>query len=61
MESDRGQNMGRRTVIYEIQQHPVGYVVIARGARVGIATYANILDAIACARVANRFERSQQK
>ena len=50
--------------IYEIQQHPVGYVLIARGAAGGIAayaTFANILDAIACARVANRFERSQQK
>ena len=47
--------------VYEIQQHADGYVVISRGARVGIATYADILDAIACARVANRFERSQQK
>jgi predicted transcriptional regulator len=57
---DTRQNAAMNT-IYEIMQHRDGYVVIARGAAVGIATYANILDAIACVRVANRFERSQQK
>jgi hypothetical protein len=45
---------------YSVKQHPAGYEVIARGADRGISTHANILDAIAAARVANRYLRSLQ-
>jgi hypothetical protein len=46
---------------YTIKQHPDGYQVIATGATVGISTHANILDAIAACRAANRYVRSLTK
>jgi hypothetical protein len=45
-------------MIYEIRTHVDGYTVALRGAKVGISTHADILDALASCRVANRFIRS---
>jgi hypothetical protein len=42
---------------YEIRIHADGYVVAAKGSPVGISTHADILDALAACRVANRFAR----
>lgn len=46
------------TNTYQIKQHANGYQVIARGSVVGISTHADILDALAACRAANRYVRS---
>jgi hypothetical protein len=46
---------------YTIKQHPDGYVVTRHGAGRGISTHANILDALAACRAANRYVRSLTK
>jgi hypothetical protein len=42
---------------YEIRIHADWYVVAAINSPVGISTHADILDALAVCRVANRFAR----
>ena len=42
---------------YEIRMHVDGYEVALVGAARGISTHADILDALAAARVANRYVR----